>query len=48
MIPNSIEDLFANKKILKIDFQNYHASRKALRSITRTFCGSFHNDINLK
>ena len=48
MIPNSTEDLFANKKILKIDFQNYHTSRKALRSITQTFCGSFHNDINLK
>ena len=39
---------FANKKILKNDFQNYDASRKAIKSNTRTFCGSLHNEIDVK
>ena len=39
---------FANKKILKIDFQNYHVSRKAIKSIKKTFCGSLHNEIDVK
>ena len=47
MKPNSIEN-FRKKENLKIDFQNYHASRKAIKSIKRTFCGSLHNEIDVK
>ena len=42
---NSIEKSFTNNKILKIDF---HVSLMTIKSVSRTFCGSIRNEINVK
>ena len=44
MITNSMKKSFTNKKILKIDFQNFYVSWKAAKSISRTFIGSLRNE----
>ena len=42
----SIEKSFTRKKLLKIGFQNFHVSWNAIKSISRTFYGSLHDEIN--
>ena len=48
MKKNSIEKSFTNNEILKIVFQNYHVSLKAIKSTLRTFCGNLQNKFNVK
>ena len=48
MKTNSIGKPFTIEKILKIDFQIFHISWKAWKSISWTFHGSLHNETILK
>ena len=48
MKTNSIGKSFTIEKILKIDFQNFHISWKASKSISWTFIGGLHNETIVK
>ena len=48
MKTNSIEKSFTIEKILKIDFQNFHISWKASKSISWIFIGSLHDETIVK
>ena len=37
-----------NKKFLKNDFQNFYFSGKPIKSTSGAFCGSLHNEIDVK
>ena len=40
--------VFTDKKFLQMDFQNFHVSWKAIKSISWTVCGSLQNEVNVK
>ena len=48
MKPNWIENLSWTRKSENWFSEWYHASRKAIKSFKRTFCGSLHNEIDVK
>ena len=48
MKTNSIGKSFTIEKILKIDFQNFHISWEASKSISWTFISSLHNETIVK
>ena len=40
--------VFHEQESLKTDFQNFNVSWKAIKSISRTFCSSLYNELNMK
>ena len=48
MKTNSKENSFTNKKILKIDFQNFHVAWRTTKSISQIFFATLHDETIVK